>query len=118
MLLLSSGLYGLKDKYIKYQVQQIGYSDKGEINKLVITDSNGNKVFELGKYVKTEPVKKAEPKDEITDDDKLLIGGVNECTTVEALEDFYKQIQPMMSGTKAKNELIKKCKERKIKLNG
>ena len=112
---VGNGKYGLKDKYVKYEVAEIGYSDKDEINKLIIKDSNGNKVYELGKKIIK---KKEEPKDEITDDDKLLIGGVNECTTVEALEDFYKQIQPMMSGTKAKNELIKKCKERKGELNG
>lgn len=58
-----------------------------------------------------------EPKDEITDDDKLLIGGVNECKTQKQLEDFYKDISPMLSCNKARAELVKKCKERKNELS-
>lgn len=56
---VGNGKYGLKDKYVKYEVAEIGYSDKGEINKLIIKDNNGNKVYELGKKIIK---KKEEPK--------------------------------------------------------
>ena len=102
---VGNGKYGLKDKYIKYEVQQIGYSDKGEINKLVINDSNGNKVFEMGKYTK--------PQDSLTTVDKNIISQVADRKTTEELEDFYKAVSSKMSGAKAKAELVKKCKERK-----
>ena len=111
-------VYKLKDKYIKYEVKEIGYSDKGDINKLVINDSNGNKVFELGKYVKPQetPKKKEQPKEVLTEDDKQLILCASECETTKALEDFYKEVAPMMSCNKAKSELIKECKKRKGEL--
>lgn len=108
-------IYKLVDKYIKFRVAEIGYSDKGDINKLIIEDCKGNKVFEMGKVLNPEQPKKKEP--EITKDDEMLITGVSECDTVEKLESYYKEVSPLMSSAKAKKDLVAECKKRKEQLN-
>lgn len=65
---------------------------------------------------KAKPKKPEAAKQEITEDDRLLIGGVKECKTTQELEGFYKEISPMMSCEDAKKELIKQCKARKEEL--
>lgn len=97
-------VYRLKDKFIKYEVAQIGYSDKGEIIKLVINDSNGKKVYELGKYIP--------PEDTITEAEKKVIAEVAKCDTAEELENFYMSVSGKI-GDKARAELVKACKKRK-----
>lgn len=51
--------YKLVNPYIKYQVQEIGYADNGDINRLKIIDDKKNVVYELGKHfapkIKEEP---------------------------------------------------------------
>lgn len=42
------GKWELDDKYIKFKVEEIGYADNGNINKLVIIDDKNNLVFKLG----------------------------------------------------------------------
>lgn len=98
-------VYKLKDKYIKYEVQQIGYSDKGEINKLIINDSNGKRVYEMGKYIK--------PEETLTAEDKNIIKEVAIIETAEQLENYYKMVSAKLSGDKARAELVKACKKRK-----
>lgn len=78
------GKFELVDKYIKFQVIEIGYSDKGEINKLVIADDKGNKVFELGKK---QPKKKKEPE---VNPDLDLIEGLNACSSYSEFKAYYK----------------------------
>lgn len=78
------GKFELVDKYIKFQVIEIGYSDKGEINKLVIADDKGNKVFELGKK---QPKKKKEPE---INPDLDLIEGLNACSSYSEFKAYYK----------------------------
>lgn len=107
----SNGKYGLVNQYVKYQVTDIGYSEKGDINKLQIKNSNDEIVFELGKAQK-----KAQPKDTITQDDKALISGASQCKTTAELENFYKEISPLLSGNKARLALVDKCKEIKKEL--
>lgn len=78
------GKYELVDKYIKFQVIEIGYSDKGEINKLVIADDKGNKVYELGKK---QPKKKKEPE---INPDLDLIEGLKACSSYTEFKAYYK----------------------------
>ena len=78
------GKFELVDKYIKFQVIEIGYSDKGEINKLVIADDKGNKVYELGKK---QPKKKKEPE---INPDLDLIEGLNACSAYSEFKAYYK----------------------------
>lgn len=79
--------YELVDKYIKFQVIEIGYSDKGEINKLVIADDKGNKVYELGKKTKKQPEKKKEPE---INPDLDLIEGLKACSSYTEFKAYYK----------------------------
>ena len=78
------GKYELVDKYIKFQVIEIGYSDKGEINKLTIADDKGNKVYELGKK---QPKKKKEPE---INPDLDLIEGLKACSSYTEFKAYYK----------------------------
>ena len=103
-------IYRLKDKNIKYEVTEIGYSDNGDINKLKIKNSNNEIVFEMGKYVKPPE------KNKISDDDKELIDCVSEISTVEALEEYYKEISGTLTSSEAKKELVNACKKRKGEL--
>lgn len=78
------GKYELIDKYIKFQVIEIGYSDKGEINKLIIADDKGNKVYELGKK---QPKKEKEPE---INPDLDLIEGLKACSSYTEFKAYYK----------------------------
>ena len=55
--------------------------------------------------------------EDITDDDQKLIAEVVKCKTAKDLEDYYKEISPMLSSNKARAELVKACKSRKENLN-
>ena len=77
--------YKLVNPYVKYRVTEIGYSDKGEINKLVIVDDKGNVVYKLGsKVIKKEPE---------VNPDLDIIEGLKACDTLANLvryKDSYK----------------------------
>ena len=64
----------------------------------------------MGKYVKPPE------KNKISDDDKKLIDYVKECETVEALEEYYKEISGKLTSSEAKKELVNACKKRKGEL--
>ena len=82
--------YKLVNPYVKYQVQDIGYSDKGEINKLAITDDKGNVVYKLG--AKITP-KQTETKATANNNDLDIIEGLKACDNMQNLikyKDAYK----------------------------
>lgn len=92
-----NGKYDLKDKYIKFQVTEIGYSDKGEINKLIIYDNQDNKVFELGKHTKIqekkkEPQKSRELKSKGIEPDTLPQEGIDEHINLDEI-DLYEGLK-------------------------
>lgn len=62
-----------------------------------------------------KPKKKPEVKP-ISDDDKKLIDCVSEISTVEALEEYYKEISGKLTSSEAKKELVNACKKRKGEL--
>lgn len=97
----------------KYDVATIGYSDLGEINKLTIVNAKTKDVvFELGKFIKKEP------KNTLTEDDKMLIVGVDECQTNEQLKNYWLESRKAMSSDYARKELDKAKDKRKEVING
>ena len=78
--------YELVNKYVKYQVTEIGYADDGGINKLTIVDDKGNVVFELGKIVNL-PKK---PKKKLPSDaDMEFINDVKAMNDIEDIKAYY-----------------------------
>lgn len=100
-----NGKYRLKDKFAKFDVKTIGYADNGDINKLVITDSKGNTVFELGKYI-------APPK-EPTNNDIDIFAGLDAINDLDNLKIYYNENKDKVSDIKQFN---KKVNEKKGKL--
>ena len=87
--------YVLVNKYVKYSVSDIGYSDNGDINRLKIEDNHGNTVFELGKTVKQ--TKKETPKN---DDFVPDVIKKQEAKTI-SLEDAITELQKYTDTTNA-----------------
>lgn len=83
-------VYKLADKYLKFEVIEIGYADNGDINKLSIKDSNGDIVYQLGK--KTTPKKKDKDKDKEPEinPDLDLIEGLKACSSYSEFKAYYK----------------------------
>lgn len=102
--------YELVNKYVKYKVQEICYSDKGEINKLVIVDDKGNMIYKLGsKVIKKEP--------EINPD-LDIIEGLKACDTLANLvkyKDNYKDKVKDTQGFRAEYAKMYKKLEAKEK---
>ena len=78
-----NGKWKLKDKYAKFDVKEFGCDANRNINKLVITDSKGNTVYELGKYIKPEP--------EPLNNDIDLIAGLKACSDLNNLKIYYQR---------------------------
>ena len=80
----AKGKYELDDRFIKFKVDEIGYADNGDINKLVIVDDKGNNVFTLGK-------KKAEKKTTgtITNDDAGIYIALSNINDIPTLKEYY-----------------------------
>ncbi|MBQ2285535.1 MAG: hypothetical protein II244_07715 [Clostridia bacterium] len=100
-------VYKLKDKYIKYEVVDIGYSDKGEINKLKIKDSNGNIVYEMGKYIapqRKQPEKK--PKQTVSDRDMEFFNVISNIDDINDLREYYKTTKEQVEDKKAYYDLV------------
>lgn len=100
------GKYELVDKYIKFAVQEIGYSDKGEINKLVINDNSGNKVFELGKYTKPAEKKPVKKDTKPTNKDKEFYDVIAATDNIEDLKSYYEQTKEIVADRKAYHEVV------------
>lgn len=103
--------YTLVNKYVKYQVQEIGYSDNGDINKLKIIDDKGNKVFELGGKI-TQKKKEAE----ITKKDLEFYDVVANIDTIQDIKDYYEQTKELVDDRKAYHTLV--CNIIKTKKGG
>ena len=97
-------VYKLKDKYIKFHVTEIGYSDKREIIKLKIADDKDNVVFELGKKIAQ---KKKEPD---INPDTDLIEGLKACATYSELAAYYKKNFDAVTDKEAFNKLAARLK--------
>lgn len=80
----NNGKYRLKDKY-KFDVKEIGCDSNRNINKLVITDINGNTVFEMGKYIKI-PEETPEVKD-----DTDIFAGLTACSDLANLKKYWEE---------------------------
>ena len=105
--------YYLKDKYVKYEVAEIGYSDKGEINKLIIKDSNGTKVFEMGKKKKEEPFVPDVVKKQPSGNDDEIFDGIGFCMTEEECKDYWnKNAGKLTGGADARKKLAALKNER------
>ena len=79
--------YKLVNPYVKYSVQEIGYADNGDINKLKIVDDKKNVVFEMGKY--TAPVKEKKPKKQASEKDMEFYGAVACIDNEKDLKEYY-----------------------------
>lgn len=75
----------LTNKFTKFIVDTIGYSEKGEINKLVIIDDKGNNLFSLG--VKSK--KEKSTKSTITTDDADIYINLAKIADIETLKSYY-----------------------------
>lgn len=94
--------YELVNKYVKYQVKEIGYADNGDINKLIITDDKGNNVYTFG-YKK--PVKKA--KSTITCDDAEYYIGLSKIEKPEDVQKYYEENKAFVNNQDEFHELAK-----------
>ena len=99
-----NGKYELKDKFVKFEVAEIGYSDKGEINKLVIKDKGGDVVFNLGSYVKPKTKKKVEKK--VSDKDLEFYEVITAIDNVEDLKEYYKNTCEQVDDRESYHQLV------------
>lgn len=74
------GKWELADKYTKFEVLEIKYSDNGNINHLIIVDNNNNQIFKLGS--KSKPKK---------NNDIDIIEGLKAQDTSKNAENYYQQ---------------------------
>lgn len=78
------GKYQLKSKFTKFIVDAISYSDKGEINKLVIVDDKGENIFSLGTKNKKE-----KPKDDTQI--YITLAKINDIDTIKSFYEANKE---------------------------
>ena len=77
-----NGKYELKDRFTKFFVKQIGYDDAGNINNLVILDSEGKTVFKTGK-------KQEKPQAKLTNDDADIYITLYKIDDIDAVKSYY-----------------------------
>lgn len=94
--------YELVNKYVKYQVLEIGYADNGDIDKLKIIDDKGNTVFELGKKITQ---KKKEPETKVNPDVEFY-EIVESIDNIEDLKGYYEQTKEIVKDRKAYHTLV------------
>ena len=75
-------IYKLSNKFTKFFVKNIGYDDRGTINKLIIVDDNGDTLFNLGK-------KAEKPKAKMNKDDTDIYITLAKIDNVEDIKGFY-----------------------------
>ena len=76
------GKWELSNKFTKFFVKNIGYDDRGTINKLVIVDDEGKTLFNLGK-------KAEKPQAKINKDDASIYITLSKIDNVEDVKGFY-----------------------------
>lgn len=77
------GKYQLKNKYAKFYVKSITYSENGTIEKLVIIDDKGNQVFNTENKINSYKNTKK--------DDEQYYLAVSKITSIEELNNYWKQ---------------------------
>ena len=98
-------VYKLTNKFEKFDVKTIGYDDNRNINKLIIVDSKGNTVYELGKYI-------APPKEPTTTNDLDIFEGLKACSDLTNLKKYWTENKDKVSDKKAFNALKDELKEK------
>lgn len=98
--------YVLTNKFTKFLVKEIGYSAKGSINKLTITDDKGNLLYKMSTSEKP-PVKKTE---EPKNTDKEVYKALSVCSTIEDVQLIWTKFKGKVSN---QEEFINMCKQRK-----
>lgn len=96
-----NGKYQLVDKYIKFSVEKIGYSEKGNINDLIISDDKGNIVFKMNSKKKPKTVKGT-----ITNDDIEIYINLTHINDVETLTSYYEANKYNVNNQKQFHSLI------------
>ena len=76
------GKYELENKFTKFFVKNIGYDNRGTINKLVIVDDEGKTLFNLGK-------KAEKPQAKMSKDDADIYITLSKIDNVEDVKGFY-----------------------------
>lgn len=94
--------FELVDKYIKFEVTEIGYADNGDINNLTIKDSNGNIVYQTGKKI----IKKK--KEDAINPDIDLLQGLEACSAYTEFQAYYKNNYPNAKDKEAFNRAATK----------
>lgn len=85
----AKGKYELIEKFKKFSIKEIGYTDNGDINKLVIIDEKGNQVYKMGEKILPES-KHPETKPVNPDADLDLFQGLYEQISTKGAENYYK----------------------------
>lgn len=99
--------YELVNKYVKYQVLDIGYADNGDINKLKIADDKGGVVFEMGKYIAPpEEVKKTTKKKTEVNPDEEFYSIVKNIDNVDDLKGYYEETKKEVSNRETYHKLV------------
>lgn len=94
--------YKLVNPYVKYQVSDIGYLDKGDINKLKIIDDKGNTVYELGKKITQ---KKTEKKPEVNPDEEFYTI-VKSIDNIDDLKGYYAETKENVLDRESYHNLV------------
>lgn len=97
----AKGKYELDDRFIKFRVDEIGYADNGDINKLVIVDDKGNNVFTLGKK---KPEKKTTGT--ITNDDAGIYIALTNIKDIPTLKEYYEMNKGNVNNQKQFHEMV------------
>jgi len=95
-----NGKYRLENKYVKFQVDEIGYADNGDINKLIITDDKGNNVYTFG-YKKPQKKKKTTP----GKDDLEFYIGLTKIEKSDDVQPYYEQNKAFVENQEDFHEL-------------
>lgn len=98
-----NGKYRIKNKYEKFDVQKIDYDENRNINKLVINDSKGNTVYELGKFIA--------PKEPTINNDLDLFEGLKSCSDLNNLKLYWQENRPKVTDKKGFDKLKDELKE-------
>ena len=91
-------VYRLKNKYLKYKVDEIGYAENGDINNLVISDSNCKKVYTMAKkYIRKKTT--------VNDDTNIYIALAN-IDEIDALKEYYEINKGNVNDQKQFHEMV------------
>lgn len=114
----SQGKYQLKNKYTKYEVKTIDYSENGNINLLEIVDDKDNQVYKMG----TKYIEKALNQKQEVNLDLDIISGLQETVSTTKAHDYYKEYETKVKDLEAFKKVYKshyiELKRKEDKQNG